>query len=252
MSKSRRKKPAVARITAAKAKAPAPAVSAPRLIDEAYERLKYAIITLQLAPGEKVSEAALATRFGLGTTPIRSAIARLTLEGLIVAQSERTNIVAPLTLTQIQGVFELRKLLEPYAARRAAGNVNERELLAIEEACQVEYTPGNIKEEYAFLLANRKFHVAVARAGGSERLAAVIEQLQDAAMRILCLVVEIEESATSWQHGHRDILDALVKGDGEEAARIALRQLEKSERLVTQSVMKSTALSGINLAPPSA
>jgi DNA-binding GntR family transcriptional regulator len=234
---------------ARKARAPVLLGNPRRLIDEAYERLKFEIVTLQLAPGEKISEAVLAARFELGTTPIRSAVARLALEGLIVALSERTNVVAPLTLTQIQEVFALRKLLEPHAARLAAGRIDPRELHALEEACQVGYTAGNIDEEYAFLVANRKFHVAIARASGSERLAAMVEQLEDAAMRILCLVLEIENHSEDWQHGHRDILEALVTGNGTRAAEIALAQLVESEELVTRVVLKSSMLSKINLAP---
>src|ERR671932_760427 len=90
---------------------------------EAYERLRHAIMRLELAPGAGVSEAELVERFGFSKAAVRAALARLRADGLVVAEPRRGHVVAPLTLRDVLEIYDLRLALEPPATQAAAGRL---------------------------------------------------------------------------------------------------------------------------------
>ncbi len=220
-----------------------------RLIDVAYDRIKEAIVLCDLAPGEEVSEAQLSSHFHLGKASIRSALARLAQERLVRAFPRRGYVVSPLTLRDIENVFQLRLLLETAAARMAAGQVDPKTLKYLEELSMVAYTPGNRESQKAFLNANRDFHVTIARGSGNEKLATFVQQLLDEMTRIIFLGISVGDKGAEWRHGHEEMLEALSRGDAAEAERIARVQLESGKEMWLMALMKSPVLNQVNLVP---
>jgi len=151
----------------------------PLLSDRAYERIRHDIISCVIAPGTEISEAQLCTHYKLGKAPVRMALNRLAHDGLVRAIPRRGYRVTPVTLKDIHDVFELRLMLEPAAARMAAGKVNAQRLKALDEACRAGYQPGDPRSTARFLEANKAFHVAIARATGNARLADAVERQLD-------------------------------------------------------------------------
>src|SRR6266540_6543487 len=94
----------------------------------AYERLRTAILRVELAPGAPVSEAQLVERFGFSKAAVRAALARLRAEGMVLAEPRRGHVVAPLTMRDILEIYDLRLALEPIAAEAATGAISDREL----------------------------------------------------------------------------------------------------------------------------
>jgi DNA-binding GntR family transcriptional regulator len=221
-----------------------------RLLSEiAYEKIKEAIIVNELAPGQAVSESQLAERFAMGKAPLRRALASLTQEGLVQPQSRRGYIIEPLTMKDIHDIWAVRLLLETEAARLAAGNVDEQYLKRLDRVCKKGYIHGNRATQRAYLSANRDFHLAICRSSGNARLAKILEQLIDHMSRMLFLGILVAQSADHWEHGHSELVTALVNGDGEKAATITKAHLESSREYVLNAVMKSPALMQVNLAP---
>jgi DNA-binding GntR family transcriptional regulator len=220
-----------------------------RLIDIAYSQIKEAIVLCDLAPGEEVSEGQLSSHFNLGKASIRSALSRLAQERLVRAFPRRGYVVSPLTLRDIENVFQLRLLLETAATRMAAGQIDSKTLKYLEELSKVTYTPGNRESQKAFLNANRDFHAAVARASGNERLASFLEQLLDEATRIIFLGISVGDKGAEWKHGHEGILEALSSGDAAEAERIARSELESAKEMWLMALMNSPVLNQVNLVP---
>jgi DNA-binding GntR family transcriptional regulator len=106
--------------------ATSPSAGKRTLADEAYSRLKSRIMRSELAPGAKLSIDGLAKQLAFSHTPIREALARLESEGLLARRPLSGYTVEPLlSATEFADLFEIRMLLEPLAARRAA----ERALL---------------------------------------------------------------------------------------------------------------------------
>jgi len=141
---------------------------------EAYQRLRHAIIQLELAPGTGVSEAQLVKQFGLSKAAVRAALARLRAEGLVVAEPRRAHLVAPLTLRDVLEIYDLRLLLEPPGAEAAAGRIARNELTRLQKLAEPD-----VDDLDAFLSANRTIHLAIAEAAGNRRTARILERLLD-------------------------------------------------------------------------
>lgn len=91
-----------------------------RASDWAYESLREQIISWRLVPGTLLSETELAERLGVSRTPLRAALARLALEGLVDTSRGRTGVVSEVSAESVTDLFELREALETHAARLAA------------------------------------------------------------------------------------------------------------------------------------
>lgn len=92
----------------------------PRASDSAYEALREEILHWRLLPGTPLSEIDLAERLGVSRTPLRAALARLALEGLVDTSRGRTGVVSDVSVESITDLFEVREALETQAARLAA------------------------------------------------------------------------------------------------------------------------------------
>lgn len=196
------------------------------LADAAYTQLKAHIIQGELAPGAKVSIDGLARRLEFSQTPIREALARLESEGLLARRPLSGYTVTPLlTAAELADLYEIRRLLEPFAARRAA----ERDPLADAEAARLADAarmPTPTVGRLAFTEADARFHDAVAHLSGSAQLSNAIRRL-DAHMHLYRAYIEpgaIEET----EGEHRAIAEAIARHDPTEAAAAMRRHLERA------------------------
>lgn len=214
----------------------------PLLSERAYERIKHDIICCEIAPGTEISEAQLCAQYRLGKAPVRMALSRLAHDGLVRAMPRRGYIVTPVTLKDIQDVFELRLMLEPRAARLAAGRVDAKRLRMLDEICRAGYQPGEARSTTRFLEANKDFHVTVAQAAGNARLAHAIAQLLDEMTRLLHLGLGVRDRTREMQHEHRTLVRALVRGEGETAETICRQQIEAARDMVFRAMLSNSAL----------
>lgn len=175
---------------------------------------------LELSPGAPVSEAQLVEQFGFTKAAVRAGLARLRVEGLVVAEPRRGHVIAPITATDVREIYDLRLQLEPHAAATAAGRISRSDLdrlRALTAPALDLADPGSVER---FMHANRAVHVAVAEAAGNRRAAAVVTRLLDDSDRARLAALRAGAAA----HGervrteHRSLLAALEAGDGEAAA----------------------------------
>lgn len=222
---------------------PAPIGSdTPLLSDQAYEHIKHDIIACTLAPGAEISESQLGQQYALGKAPIRMALQRLAHEGLVRAMPRRGYVVTPVTLQGIRDVFELRLLLEPPAARLAAGRVDAARLKLLDDVCRAGYRPGDAASTQRFLEANKAFHVAIAQATGNHRLALAIASLLDEMTRLLHMGLGSRDRSTEMQHEHGALVRALRRGDGATAETICREQIEAARQMVVAAALASRTL----------
>ncbi len=225
-----------------------PAASAiPLLTDRAYERIRHDIITCAIAPGTEISEPQLCAQFRLGKAPVRMALIRLAHDGLVRAIPRRGYMVTPVTLQDIHDVFELRLMLEPAAARMAAGKVDTQRLRLLDDVCRAGYQSTDTKSITRFLDASKSFHVAIAQATGNCRLANMISQLLDQMTRLLHLGLGLRNRSQEMQHEHRALLKALARGDGETAERISREQVEAARNMVLSAILTSSTVMNLAL-----
>src|SRR5215213_10163868 len=147
---------------------PAPPTTARRVREE----IQRAIITGALAPGERLTAEALAHRFGTSRTPIREALLSLEAEGLVEIEPHRGAIVRPFDAAGLVELYELRAVMEPYAAHRAAERIGADALAALEENCRRAQALGGADAGavQGQIALDEEFHRLVVAAAESPRL----------------------------------------------------------------------------------
>jgi DNA-binding GntR family transcriptional regulator len=181
---------------------------------EAYQRLRHAIMQLELPPGAGVSEAQLVESFGLSKAAVRAALARLRAEGLVVAEPRRAHVVAPLTLRDVIEIYDLRLLLEPPAAEAAAGRIADDELARLKALAEPD-----VDDLETFLSANRTIHLAIVQAAGNRRTARILERLLDDSerARLVALRAGAASGGVRARHELRAVLAEIEAGNGPRA-----------------------------------
>lgn len=217
------------------------------LSQSAYLRLKEAIVTCELEPGLQVTEAALSARLGVSKAPLRSALARLVQDGLIIPLPRQGYRITPVTIRDADELFAMRFILEPPAARLAAGRIDVKPLRKLDAACRAGYQPGHRASERQFLRANSEFHVAIARSTGNRRLASSIASVLDEIERIQHVGMTMNDRSIEIQHEHQALLDVLERGDGDRAAEMMSEQIEAARQMVVDALMGSTEIRDVAL-----
>ena len=210
--------------------------------DQFYETLKLAIISCELPPGEELSEGYLAARYGVGKASVRHALSRLGQDGWVSSRPRSGHVVAPMTMEDVVDIFAMRELVEPESAARAAGKISEAKLKRLNKACANPYRVSDGAAKRRFLLANRDFHVVIAEASGSQRLAQSVTKLHDESLRILYLTASEKELSNDWSRGHGPMIEAIVGGDGKAAYKTTLDGIRRSQDRVMAALASAPEL----------
>lgn len=210
------------------------------LAQKTYLQVKDDILTCELAPGEFVTEAQLADRYGVSKTPIREALNLLSREGFILAVPRRGTLVRPIELKDIQQTYLLRELLEPPAAALAAENATSAQLDAIRELLDEVKADGLTREarvlRHEQLRAHGRFHEAIGEATGMSRLARMIRSLHEEVERLMNANARIGETLEFGNMDHR-LLEAIVARDADKAREIAAESVEISRQTLIQAAL---------------
>jgi DNA-binding GntR family transcriptional regulator len=150
----------------------APAAEAPTSAIRVHDELRHAILDGQLAPGERLRAEALAERFGTSRTPVREALVMLEREGLVALQPNRGAVVRPFDAEDLLDLYDVRALIEPRAAARAATRIGPDALARLHELCRLAGRRGtSVADQIAY---NEEFHRIIADAAQSPRLLAAM------------------------------------------------------------------------------
>ena len=144
----------------------------PTLNEEAYRRLEEMIVTLELAPGAVVSEAILGRKLGIGTTPIREALQRLSREYLVQVLPRRGVVVTAVDVRQQLQVLETRRELDRLLVRAAARRASDAERAAISDLASAMRQTGGAGDLRGFLRVDAAMKPAIAAAAHNEVAAA--------------------------------------------------------------------------------
>jgi DNA-binding GntR family transcriptional regulator len=178
----------------------------------------------------------------MGKAPLREALVRLSQEGLLQSIPRSGYRITVVTIQDVQDIFALRLLLEPVAARQAAGRIDEQLLTQLNELCKAGYQPGDRDSESAFLRANRELHVAIADASGNRRLARVLERLLEETERLFHLGLAVRNRTDEMKHEHEVLVAALVAGDADAAAQTTIEQVEAARKMVMDGILSAAWL----------
>lgn len=203
------------------------------LADQAYLELRELIVTLELPPGALVKEPELVERLGIGRTPVREALRRLSQEKLIEVYPRRGMVVTTVDVRDLARLCEVRAVLEPEAARLAAERATQADLDTIAELL-TELAARRRRDDRALIDLDRRIHASVYRASHNHFLEETLEQYYTHALRIWMLGLE-RTGLRAAVHEHAELLGAILRGNAgraEELMRLHVERFEDEMRAV--------------------
>jgi DNA-binding GntR family transcriptional regulator len=221
-----------------------------RQSDDAYEAIRRAILRCELMPGTTVSEAELAASFGFKRAATRAALDRLSVMGLLRPVRRRGYIVKPITLRDVNDLFQLRGVIEIAAVRLATGRVDEVTLHRLDRICTAGYKPGDRRSEAKFLQANSEIHLTIAAATGNDRLVATFAQILSEMERLFHFGLALRNRTDEMRQEHKALIEALARGDADEAERMTREELASSKTMVLDALMSCEALLDVSISTP--
>ena len=198
---------------------------------KAYDQLKLRLVAGYYQPGTQLKEEPLAEEFGTSRTPIRAALRKLVEDGLATADTGRGIQVAAWTQWDIEEVFQLRLLLEPYAAQLAAERCTPQILDRLESSnAKMQEAISSDTPDMASMVqdANRAFHHTLLEASGSQRLINMLGTMID--MPVITRSFQLYSRSDMEQslHHHRDLTMAVAAKDGDLAKQVMQLHLQMS------------------------
>lgn len=203
----------------------------PTLVEQAYDHLLAKLMSLEIAPGERIAIDTVARQLDISQTPIREALSQLEAEKLVSKMPNVGYRASPqMSPEEVRDLYTLRQLIEPYAAARAAESMTA-ESLAILEAIDRDMSGVINGDASAFSRvaeADAALHRLIATSSGNRLIADTIERLHAHLhiFRALYRTNAPQEAADE----HRVIIDALIAHDPEAAERAVRDHLERSQQ----------------------
>ncbi|UZK69666.1 GntR family transcriptional regulator [Sphingomonas sp. S1-29] len=203
----------------------------PTMVMQAYDHLLTALMTLQIAPGERIAIDQVARRLNISQTPIREALSQLEAEKMVCKVPNIGYRASPqMTRDEVRDLYTLRQLIEPYAAARAAEAITEEaiDVLRTIDRDMSSVVDGDSSAYPRFAEADDRLHRLIATLSGNRLIAETVERLH--AHLNIFRVLYRTNAPTEAAAEHRIIIDALVAGDSGAAERAVLEHLERSQQ----------------------
>lgn len=213
-------------------------VSTASLAEQAYRQLLQEILTCALLPGQVISEREIARKYEMSKTPIREAFTQACHNGLLQRLPGRGYMIAPITIRDIQDLFDLRLILEVTAAERAARNPLPVHITLLKELATVSYNLDDPESHALFLKTNRNFHLALAKAAGNRRLEGMLDELLNEMERLFYLGLRLRDSSEEMRREHQEVVAALESGDIERVRAAITGQILTSRDRILEAILQ--------------
>jgi len=219
-----------------------PEGAAGTLASSVYDMMRQDILKGDLPPGEKLRVEYLRDRYGVGASPIREALNRLSVDGVVMRVDQKGFRVATVSVAELDELIKTRCWLEETAIREsiAAGDDawEERLVLAFHRLSKAPRSAERIT--YAinpdWEVLHRAFHLALIGACGSRWLISYCEQLNDLADRYRQLAVRVTYPRRNELDEHKAIMDAAVNRDPDRAVEVLMDHYRRTAEIIRDSV----------------
>lgn len=198
----------------------------------ATELIREAIVDGRLEPGRRLKEEELARELGISRTPIREALLMLQAEGLVDAIPNRGAMVCVHTPEDLDDLYQLRALLEGYAARRAATRISDTQVEVLRESCDRFDRLDPDTDLREVVRENMLFHSAIFEAAGSSRLESMARRVVELPLVYKSYSWYSPDQQRISVHYHRQIANALAARDAERAELIMKEHIFEARDLL--------------------
>jgi DNA-binding GntR family transcriptional regulator len=216
------------------------------LADDVYDAVLALLMDQVIEPGSRASIDGIARQLNVSPTPVREALARLESEGLVIKRALKGYTAAPVLDSEgLRQLFEMRRLMEPYATRNAVGELTPTTLNELEELCEAMHRSGaaaqagedRFKDYKEFADQDAAFHRIIAEHSGNLLLSDAIARLRSHMHQYRIYFKHGVVDETSGEH--EAVLEALREGDEAAAEAAMLDHITKSYHRIAASLESS-------------
>jgi DNA-binding GntR family transcriptional regulator len=195
-----------------------------------HDQLLGRILRRDLQPGERISPPDVAAALGVSITPVRDAVNQMAAEGLVTVMPRRGTVVSPISIRDIEELYEIRLMIEPEAAEAAATRATAEEIAGLRElAARVEAAPAvggdeldDLETYLREIATDAELHASVVAAAHNRRLDALYAGLRTNVVIARAVFPRLYRAQPHRQGEHQRIVDAIGVHDGA-AAREAMK-----------------------------
>lgn len=206
------------------------------LRDVVFNTLRQAILRGELKPGERLMEIQLANKLGVSRTPIREAIRKLELEGLVLMIPRKGAEVAEITEKNMMDVLEVRKALEELSVRLACERIKNAQIEEMKVAAAEFENTLKTGDVTKIAEADVKFHDIVYYATDNLRLVTLLNNLREQMYRFRVEYLKQKECHPQLIHEHQMIIEAIGNRDACLASELVGRHIDNQMTTVTDVI----------------
>jgi len=204
-----------------------------------FDTLREAIIVGELKPGERLMEVKLAEKMGVSRTPVREAIRKLELEGLVEMLPRKGAHVADLSVKDIMDVLEVRSTLDGLASSLSATRITDEEIKELKHSLtqfvncvEKENLQGSIKKDV-------EFHDIIYHSSRNDKLIQISNNLREQVQRFRVIYIKDYSSSRELIKEHTEICNAITNRDPGAAMNYANRHIKNQEEAIIKAIKKN-------------
>ena len=204
-----------------------------------FNTIREAIVVGELKPGERLMEVQLAEKMGVSRTPVREAIRKLELEGLVEMLPRKGARVANLSEKDIIDVLEVRSTLDGLASSLSALRITDDEIKELKHILAQFITCVEKNNLQGSIRKDVEFHDVIYRSSRNDKLIQISNNLREQVLRYRVIYMKDYSSSRELVREHTEILDAISRRDPDAAMRIAQLHIKRQEESIIRSVKKN-------------
>jgi len=206
------------------------------LRDVVFNTLRQAILKGELEPGERLMEIQLAERLGVSRTPVREAIRKLELEGLVNMVPRKGAEVASISEKNLRDVLEVRRALEELAVDLACTRLTGEDIKSLKEINKKFQTVMNSKDATIIAETDEAFHDIIYIGTGNDRLIQMLSNLREQMYRYRLGYVKDKSTRSNLVQEHDVIIQALEERNVEDAKAVIRRHIDNQAVTVSKKI----------------
>lgn len=202
------------------------------LRDVVFNTLRQAILTGEMKPGERLMEIHLANKLGVSRTPIREAIRKLELEGLVIMIPRRGAEVAQITWKNLKDVLEVRRALDVLAIELACERMEKEELARLYQACEKFREATLTNDARVIAQADVDFHDLIVESTRNNRLMQLVNNLSEQMYRYRFEYIKDASQHERLVKEHYEMYDSILNKNMERAAKVVRQHIDNQEEAI--------------------
>ena len=184
--------------------------------------LRRAIVSLELLPGDQISEAEVAKKVGTSRQPVREAFIKLSETGFVDIVPQRGTLVRQISLEEVEGALFLRAHMEAAVARRACQNPGARTIKRLRALIEMQQEAAGAKDISLFLDRDDEFHQTIGSMARCQSVWRVVDDLKAQVDRVRYIIMPAPLPYDLLIRQHIQIVDAIARSDGDIASSLML------------------------------